>query len=137
MIARLELLGLHTLRQYEGTGESSILYLLMEVVPVLLLLLPPALALEGGLVVGHRELNLFGIDPGDVRFDADGVPVQVTVDLRDISCRHRAPRHAGPVPAAEAEELIYIAGGIEGAEGDVPSGQCFHHFALLPFAQLC
>src|SRR5438034_5100618 len=112
MIARLELLGLHALRQYEGTGESSILYLLIEVVPVLLLLLRLALALEGELVVVHRELNLFGIDPREVGFDADGVPVQVTVDLRDIPCRHRAPRHAGPVPAAEAEELIYITGGI-------------------------
>ena len=100
----------------------------MEAVPVLLRRF--ALALEDELVVLHRELDIVGIDPGEVRFDAEGVPLYGTFDLRDISRVPQAPRHSGPLPVAEeeAEDLIYIAEGIEAAEGDVPSGQCFHHF---------
>ena len=53
MITRLQLLCHYSLRQRESASESSILHLLSEAVPVLLLLLRFALALEGELVILH------------------------------------------------------------------------------------
>ena len=84
MIVRLQSLCRHSLRQREGTGESSILHLLSEAVPVLLLLLRFALALEGELVILHYEFDLLRIDPREVRSDTEAVPIDVTCDLQDI-----------------------------------------------------
>jgi hypothetical protein len=139
VIARVQPLGRHALRQREGTGESSIRHLLSEAVPVLLPLLRFALAREGELVVLHDEFDLCRIDPREVYSDAEAVPIDVTGDLRDIRCGRCGSRYSALFLAAQevAKHLIEVTGGIEDADGERPSRQSFHHFWLLPFAQSC